>query len=117
MQTYMQSVKGKSFNWYKVLKIAKGLKKTGLDILMLPYLTNKSSSWVTCACGNMCDIIPRNNIGCPFDKELTQLGGKFHGEVSDRDYTEALNTLDQIEERSEVLIKRIMEENLEKRQS
>ena len=39
---------------------------------------NESESWVTCAVGNACDVIPRCEKGRPYDEELAELGVKFY---------------------------------------
>lgn len=43
-------------------------------------ILKKSGSWVTCACGSQCDIIPRDEIGKPLDDNLNELGSRFHTE-------------------------------------
>lgn len=38
-----------------------------------------SGSWITCACGNLCDAIERDpKTGAPADLELGTLGREFH---------------------------------------
>ena len=66
-----------------------------------------SSSWVTCACGNQCAIIPRDTNGEPTDEDLSDLGYDFHHRIDDGEYTEALKVLELIEKRSLTLIKEI----------
>jgi hypothetical protein len=63
-----------------------------------------ASEWVTCACGNLCDIIPRSPIGRPSDTELESLGVNFHYAVEEGDFIGAKEILDKIEKRSEELI-------------
>lgn len=81
-----------------------------------------SGSWVTCACGNMCSIIPRYPTmqargisvywpGTPVDVELRTLGNTFHDNITDFQPKEAAETLERIEKRSEFLIKEILKEN------
>lgn len=36
-----------------------------------------AKSWVTCACGNQCAIIPRSRDGVPIDDTLMKLGKDF----------------------------------------
>ena len=38
---------------------------------------NAANSWITCAVGNLCDIIPRREGGIPKDKMLSSLGIDF----------------------------------------
>lgn len=63
--------------------------------------------WVSCACGNMCDIIPRDSSGKPYDDRLAYLGSKFYGVVILKSKVEALHILDLIEKRSAELIAEI----------
>lgn len=72
-----------------------------------PHLVNESKEWVTCACGNQCVIIPRNDSGSPVDRKLFDLGVRFHRSVVRRDKKSALKILNKIEERSAYLIKQI----------
>ena len=66
--------------------------------------SNLSGSWVTCACGNLCDIIPRSILGRPEDFLLEKLGFIFHEYVNAADFINAKNTLYLIEKRSEEII-------------
>jgi hypothetical protein len=50
-----------------------------LDELQLAVY--KSENWITCACGNQCDIIPRNGNGKPDDPLLLELGIRFFGAI------------------------------------
>ena len=36
-----------------------------------------ASNWPTCACGNQCAALPRDEEGCPVDKVMEKLGGQF----------------------------------------
>ena len=60
--------------------------------------------WVTCACGNLCDIIPRSPSGCPKDYRLQMFGGMFYREIKDGQWQQAKSTLLTIEKRSAELI-------------
>lgn len=66
-----------------------------------------AGSWVTCACGNQCAIIPRDSYGEPLDVVLADLGFEFNNLIGKRKYTAALKTLEKIEKRSIELIKQI----------
>ena len=48
-----------------------------------------SGSWVTCACGNLCDIIPRMDRGRPEDFLLEMLSFIFHEDVTAGDWETA----------------------------
>lgn len=65
----------------------------------------KSEDWVTCACGNLCDIIPRSHTGCPIDNQLEILGGNFYIDITLGDWQKAKEMLVKIENRSAELIK------------
>lgn len=96
MKTYTQALRHRAFNWRKALKAHK-----------YPSLLRlKAGDWVTCACGNQCDAIPRDSTGKPIDRTLMELGYRFYQEVGWEHWALALFTLDLIEERS----KRILEE-------
>jgi len=40
-----------------------------------------ADKWITCACGNQCEIIPRNEYGMPIDVDLMILGRKFNDAI------------------------------------
>ena len=66
-----------------------------------------AGNWVTCACGNQCDIIPRDAHGIPDDSILNGLGIDFHVSIAHEDSLEAKEVLKLIEERSAFLINKI----------
>jgi hypothetical protein len=75
------------------------------------YLSNEhyracdlSGEWVTCACGNLCDIIPRSPIGRPSDTELESLGVNFYYAIKECEWQKAKEILAKIEKRSEEII-------------
>jgi uncharacterized protein YdcH (DUF465 family) len=65
---------------------------------------NMAGEWVTCACGNQCNILERDNSGEPIDDELAELGSDFFYEVESLDWKSAKKTLKDIEKRSAKLI-------------
>jgi hypothetical protein len=65
----------------------------------------EASSWVTCAVGNTCSIIPRRFTGAPLDLKLYKLGNMFYESIADKDLYNARETLDKIEARSRTLIR------------
>ena len=69
-----------------------------------------SGDWITCACGNQCDVIPRYESGCPIDEELYHLGLRFHSCIAKENYSFAIHLLSEIEARSTYLINRIQNE-------
>lgn len=82
---------------------------------------DKASSWVTCACGNQCSIIPReedtgyDDDPAPLDSKLNRLGVQFYRDIENahseyefegkNSYAQARKTLRKIEERSAILIR------------
>lgn len=114
MKTYSEKKNEPPFDWFKALsqKITKKFK--------LPEeLREKSADWVTCACGNQCAIIPRDEDGMPLDDVLIDLGTEFNQNVEDifeyqddvvlanHSRKEAIETLRKIEERSAEIIREI----------
>lgn len=71
---------------------------------------NLARHWVSCACGNQCDIIPRDRYGNPLDTWLSILGARFSYRVSRSYFKEAKQTLSNIEARSAELIAEIKKE-------
>lgn len=59
-----------------------------------------SEDWVTCACGNLCDAIPRTKHDSPKDDRLFRLGLDFMNQVGAGDVEGAKETLEDIEIRS-----------------
>jgi hypothetical protein len=59
-----------------------------------------SQEWVTCACGNQCDALPRNRHGEPLDPELFWAGNEFNSAIHERDMAEAQRILAKIEKRT-----------------
>lgn len=105
MKKYIETKGIKPFNWFKALTADKISDKKWEQYESL------AGDWVTCACGNQCDIIPRNIEGTPSDNILRKLGGVdgFYGAVSEKDKESALHFLEAIEHRSRYLIKKELE--------
>lgn len=57
-------------------------------------------SWVTCACGEQDQRIPRHYYGWPLDAELDNVGCRFSNAVDDGDFDEAASLLDAIDRRA-----------------
>ena len=74
------------------------------SIMALEYAAN---SWVTCACGNQCSIIPRDENGGPLDPTLKQLGYEFNHLIKGKAWVEAKKVLERIEIRSAQLLEEI----------
>jgi len=98
MIRYTQTQGFEPFNWFEALK------KKRKDIHDWKLLQYRSNLWVTCACGNLCDIIPRDEIGSPIDWILRMLGYDFNTAIQKKYNKKALSILKLIEKRSTYLI-------------
>lgn len=106
MTTYSQSQGKEIFDWNKFLE------KDNYEFDEIIEAWRKATSWVTCACGNQCDIIPRNKNGAPDDEILFNLGLRFENQIwlmknSKIFKDNAIRTLKMIEKRSQFLINEI----------
>lgn len=99
----------KPFDWQHALKYP-GMYDSGT-------LSRKAKNWVTCACGTLCELIPRYNKstmdgnfsstkkdGAPIDWPLRKLGISFYSHVENENWKAAKTTLDKIEKRSAQII-------------
>jgi hypothetical protein len=102
MKKYAEKKGKEAFDWNKFLENPpeKGSEEH-LDACDL------AEDWVTCACGNLCDIIPRSTLGRPLDDKLESLGIDFNNSVQDARYDVGKETLAKIEKRSEEIIKEL----------
>jgi len=100
-KTYAESKQMSKFNWKEWLEAAVRKSPTRMD----RYKKSEMAvNWVTCACGNQCDQIPRDTSGMPRDKDLADLGGKFYSAVHSGYYESALGLLELIEKRAAELL-------------
>ena len=99
MKTYSETQGKAFFDWNAFLENPPQKRKAEFRIAC-----NLAGEWVTCACGNLCDIIPRDMIGCPYDSELELLGLDFHHSIAMANFIKAKETLAKIEKRSEEII-------------
>jgi hypothetical protein len=95
VKTYAESQNEQPFDWWKALE------EPDKD---WPDLRTKAASWTTCACGNVCDIIPRDEVDAPKDSQLAYLGSYFYVLIANADVVTAKEVLKEIEERSGKLI-------------
>lgn len=69
-------------------------------------LHEAANTWTLCACGNLCDAIPRTAVDAPKDSELYRLGIEFSNTMPDPDnpepgaYQKALEIHNKIEQRA-----------------
>ena len=122
--SYSEAEKGWVYDWPACIY---NLENHFLNEDEKAELIDASASWVTCACGAQCDIIPRDEYenGAPKDPILLALGQEFYEEIcnladkteGDGDGDRARKILDQIEKRSATLIKRIHEDADQKSQA
>lgn len=91
-----------SFNWLAVLKdLAAGAPLSRGEHLDLFVLARE---WPTCACGQLCKQLPRDDAGRPLDHKLDRLGSRFFNAVGTKHWEEAIRTFQQIEARTEKLL-------------
>lgn len=104
MKTYSETRGIFPFDWNQVLDDLIAGKESEYD---LDKISNRASYWVTCAVGNLCDIIPRNNLGEPIDRKLSFLGNYFPYLIKNKYWHGAKEILQQIELCSAELINEI----------
>lgn len=72
MKTYAE-IKGEPpFDWNAFLA------QDEFDLENLEQAATLAECWVTCACGNQCEAIPRYPDGTPIDRQLHQFGCDFY---------------------------------------
>ena len=93
-----------SFDWFEALNYK---CKNPADDELDEELFRRADRWESCACGNMCAVIPRRADGEPVDYELKKLGFDFTKHVetavelaSKDDWAKALKVFVEIENRS-----------------
>jgi hypothetical protein len=119
-KTYTEALGEKPFDWNKALSAKFGK----MTISKLDKMQDKAASWVTCACGNQCDVIPRFPGGRPVDGKLAEDGDRFtiavanlrlaktvfiENAIGEQFRHDAIVILDRIEKRSAVLIEKELE--------
>lgn len=90
MKTYSEEKGHPATDWGKELGWIKGIidnfPPEGLseedDYRISSLAEDAQGSWVTCAVGNQCSIIPRNHYGEPEDPELREHGLEFAQNMS-----------------------------------
>lgn len=77
MKTYAETKDEKPFNWLSWLNHV----RYNASLKSLDEKRELAGDWPTCACGNMCDVIPRRNDGTPLDDTLDTLGYHFFKKI------------------------------------
>jgi len=73
--TYAEQRENTPFDWWSFLN-------QGVYYQSQLYKARSlANDWVTCACGNQCAIIQRDNGGKPVDETLKNLGVEFLGQI------------------------------------
>lgn len=92
------------FNWLtrlnELVKLGNGYRPDDYCDLL-----TKAKDWPTCACGQLCILLPKNGFSqAPEDTYLHLLGLQFFQHVFAKDWTYALNTFLKIEARTTELL-------------
>lgn len=116
MKTYTQHLKKKPFDWNvflndciknKIDLYKEESNKTNWYRKVYLKASKLSSNWVTCAVGNQCAILDRDDFdGEPKDDFLRHCGQEFDYEIGVGDWKGAKQTLKEIEKQSSKLIKK-----------
>lgn len=111
MKTYSETQFKDPFDWNEFLN-RKNITQTDWR-----RAYRLADNWVTCACGNQCDIIPKRYDGAPVDRLLRFYGVEFFIYIRGEDKNSAIEVLKKIEERSAILIKEIKSKDEQKSNS
>lgn len=88
-------------NWHKRIAAARKRGRfTGDDEQL-------AGDWVTCACGEQDQRIPRHQVSCPKDAYLGRLGCSFSDAVKMNDYDGADRLLAAIERRAAEVLEEV----------
>jgi hypothetical protein len=91
------------FDWLDILeRLSRGESYTPG---VFERLDEMAQGWPTCACGQLCQLLDRDEITeAPCDHKLKMLGVRFADEVSGEYWCKALATFNKIEARSKQLL-------------
>lgn len=95
----------KKFNWLTRLNRLARAKTRRFKPRDFEKLVEMANGWPTCACGELCQSLPRLSQGEPEDSDLSVFGVKFYGRVLNCDWSGALATFRKIERRSAKLLR------------
>jgi hypothetical protein len=98
------------FDWFAFLN-------QDIELVSEDYLDEAKSladNWVTCACGQLCKVLPRGGGNYPTDEELYDLGMDFARKINNledtrqnEDRLKALEILNKIEARTTLLLEQM----------
>ena len=98
------------FNWFTFLN--QDIESISQD--HLEEANALADNWVTCACGQLCEALPRVSGNCPKDGKLFELGMNFANKMSEVLDTqsnivrnEAVEILKAIEARTTLLLEKM----------
>ena len=90
----------KNWDWYAFLDASEEIKEEFSE-----DASELANAWITCACGQVCNVLPKSLYGAPKDREARYLGIAFNQDIVDEDWDEAKETLNKIEARTIFLLK------------
>ena len=90
----------KNWEWYAYLDASEEIKD---KYKIASY--ELSNEWITCACGQVCEVLPKYISNAPKDGILFGLGVTFNNFIHENEFDEAKITLDEIEARTIFLLK------------
>jgi hypothetical protein len=108
MKTYAESKGNKPYDWNDFLDRAIRGEVKGWESVKSSDLSER---WVTCACGNLCDRIPRREDGAPEDFLLRKLGCEFANDITWSRWEIAKERLIDIELRSSEILREMDKRN------
>ena len=88
-----------NWDWYAFLDASEEVKEDYHK--EAKYL---SDEWATCACGQLCNVLPRNASNSPKDFVASRLGLLFYENIESKLWKKAKKTMDKIEERTIFLL-------------
>ena len=91
----------KNWDWYAFLDASEEIKEEYAEVAIV-----FAKSWTTCACGQVCDVLPKTVFDdAPKDRRARYLGLDFNSQIHHENWEEAKITLDAIEARTIFLLK------------
>jgi hypothetical protein len=112
MKSYAQAQDAAELNWSEILALPE-------DQIGLPLHISAVSTWKSCPCGQLANMIPRRPLtdrytGTPNDDVLATLGRSFTSSFKDEKYEDCRNLLKLIDLRGQYLVEITIKEIKEK---